>query len=176
MISLARRSPTTRGRVCAAAARHDAQRHLGQREARAAHRIGEVAGQHGFQPAGIGMAVDRGDHRHRQVQQRVAAAFEDRVLVLPRRRRQALARLQVGAGAEDAVARTGQHDAAHLARIVGQVRPQIEQIEPHPCVLRIAHFRAVQRHLQQVLADHVGQDCFVGVHLSVARVWGRGRH
>ena len=98
------------------------------------------------------------------------------MLVLPVLLRHALALLQVGAGAEDAIAGAGQHDAAHLAGIIDQPRPQIEQIEPHPRVLRIADFRAVQRHLQQVRADHFGQDGFVGVHLSVVPVWDTGRH
>jgi hypothetical protein len=176
MISLARRSPNhPRQGLRAAATRHDADRHLGQREARAAHGIGEVADQHCLQPAGIGVTIDHGDDRHRQLQQRIAAAFEDLVLVLPCRLRHAAALLQIAAGTKDTVAGAGQHDTARVSRIVDQPCPQVEQVEPHLRVLGVAHLGAVQRHPQQVVTDRFGQDGFVGWHLSAARAGAASR-
>jgi hypothetical protein len=110
------------------------RRDLGQREARMARGVGEVAGQHGLETAGIGVAVDRRDHRHRQVHQRPVLTLEEFMLAPPRVRRHAVAFLQVSARTERAFPCAGEHDAAHVFRILGQPRPQVEQVDgPSAC-------------------------------------------
>src|SRR5229473_592081 len=94
-----------RQQLRAAGARHDPQRHLGEREARLGYRIGEVAGERHLQPAGEGMAVDRRDHRQRAIEQAPILPLEDLVLRHPVGIAHAVALLEIAAGAEGALAR-----------------------------------------------------------------------
>src|SRR6266702_7666793 len=95
-----------------AAAWHDAERHLGERESRRFRGIGEIAKQHELEAARVRGAVDRGDHRDRAVAHRAEHALENPVLRAPLLLAERVALLQVGAGAEGLVARAGEHDAA----------------------------------------------------------------
>ena len=100
----------------AAAARHDAERHLGQRKARALGGVEEIAAARDLAAAAIGRAVDGADDRDRAVDQRPHHPLEDDVLARPRLVGHAAAFLQVAAGAERLVAGAGQDDAAQALR------------------------------------------------------------
>ena len=148
---MARRAPTARGSVLrAAGARHDAECHLGQREARVFGGVDEVAAQRDLHAAGIGGAVHRGDDRHRAGDDGANGALEDQVLVLPLLIRHAVALFQVAAGAERARAGAGEHDAALLVGRAADGVEQVEQIEAHLRVHRIGDLGTVQRDQQRV--------------------------
>jgi hypothetical protein len=136
----------------AGAAGHDAQAHFGQREARAGRGIDEVAGERDLEAAAEGVAVQRRDHRQREFHQRHEAALEQLVLCLPVGGRHAVALLEVGAGAEGALAGTGQDDAAQRAGLGRQARPQLEQVASHLAVERIQHLGTVEARHEHVLA------------------------
>jgi hypothetical protein len=90
----------TRQVLRARRARHDAERHLGQREARRRHRVDEVAGQRDLHAAGVGGTVDRGDDRNRTIHDGPDHLLDDGVLAAPDGIAHALALLEVGAGAK----------------------------------------------------------------------------
>src|SRR6185436_19608293 len=78
-------------------------------------------------------------------------ALEYLVLRLPLRLRHAVALFQVAAGAERALAGTGQHHAAQLARLGAQPCPQVELVAAHLRIERIEHLRTVEAHDEDVL-------------------------
>ena len=67
----------------AAAARHDAERDLGQREARGLGGVEEIATAGDLAAAAIGRTVDGADDRHRAVDQRPHHPLEDDMLARP---------------------------------------------------------------------------------------------
>src|SRR5579885_2870975 len=121
----------------AAGTGHDAERHLRQRKPRSLDRVGEVAGERHLEAARIGMAVERRDHGKRAIEQRPILPLEDLVLGHPLLLGHAVALLQIAAGAEGAVARSRQHDAAKIARFGDQACPEIEEVAAHLRIERI---------------------------------------
>ena len=107
------------------------------------------------------MSVDCGDDRDRQIHERPEHPLEEFVLARPLKLGHAIAFLQVAAGAEDLFAGSRQDNAADFARLCRQPIPQVEHIVPHLRIDRIAHGWTVQRHLEDMIADHVGGDGFV---------------
>ena len=128
----------------AAAARHDAERHLGQRKARGLRGVEEIASPRDFAAAAIGRAVDGADDRDRAVDQRPHHPLENDVLTGPRLVGHAAALLQIAAGAEGLVAGAGQDDAAQAFRIERDVLEAAHEIAPHLGVERVGGVRPVQ--------------------------------
>src|SRR3984893_14250283 len=64
-------------------ARHDAECHLGQREAGGLGGVDEIAAQRPFAAAGIGGAVDRADDWDRATDKSADHPLKEQVLVLP---------------------------------------------------------------------------------------------
>jgi hypothetical protein len=115
-----------------------------------------------LEAAAEGVAVDRGDDRQRQLHQRHEAALEELVLHLPRGLRHAVALLEIGAGAEGALAGAGEHHAAGFARLGRQPGPELVELAPHLRVEGVERLGAVQRDEQQMrLPDLEGQGLVV---------------
>ena len=117
----------------------------------------------GLMPGGAGTqnlpraAGERRDGRQRKLHQRHEAALEELVLRLPVGLRHAVALLEVRAGAERALARAREHDAARLARLGGKPRPELVQLAPHLRVERVQRLRAIQGDERYLIAGLDGK-------------------
>src|SRR5579872_1793502 len=146
----------------AAGARHDAEGHLREREARGLDGVGEVAGERHLEAACEGVAVERRDHGERTVEQRPVLALEDLVLRHPLLLGHAVALFQIAAGAECPAARSRQHDATEIAGLGDEAGPEIEEIAAHLGVESVRDLRPVERHQQHMRRRDCGPDRLVG--------------
>jgi hypothetical protein len=144
-----------RQRLCAAAARHDAERHLGQGETRGLGRIEEIATAGDLATAAIGRAVDGADDRDGTVDQRPHHALEDDVLARPCLVGHAAALLQVAAGAERLVAGASQNDAAQALGIERRVLEIAHEIASHLGVERVGDVRPIEPDDRHMLIDRL---------------------
>ncbi|MNZ84748.1 hypothetical protein D3C78_1035140 [compost metagenome] len=138
--------------------RRDA-RHLGfrQREGRALGGDAQVALQRQFQAAAQAVAIDRGDHRLPDLQ--VVEVDQAGVATLLRLRFQALqrtadetagrrhGRLEIGTGAERALAAAGKHDGAHLVIVLaaGKHPAQAQQVADGQGIERLRRVKGDDR-------------------------------
>jgi len=111
----------TRQALCAAASRQPSEAHLAEAELRVLGRDADVAGERLFEPAAVGVAIDRGDDRLRQLEHRsvggarvfAPGSFD-------------VVRLDIAAGAERAVAGAGED--CHAEITVGlELRPDFRE-------------------------------------------------
>ena len=113
----------------------------------------DVAAEHHLEPAADRMAVDARDHRHvERLAQRDAAEAarpSQRPVFEPAR---AAAALHVGAGREGALARAGQHDAAHVA-IALDLAPDLLQFALGRRIDGVEHLRPVDGDAGDVIRD-----------------------
>ena len=144
----------------AAAARHDAERHLGQREARALCGVEKIAAAGDLAAAAIGRAVDGADDRNRAVDQRPHHPLEDDVLARPCLVGHAAPFLQVAAGAERLVAGASQNDAAQALGIKRRVLEIAHEVAPHLGVERIGCVRPIEPDDRHMLVDGLDRKCF----------------
>jgi hypothetical protein len=116
------------------------------------------------------LSVRGADHRYGAIEQRPILALENLVLRLPFLPGHAVAFLEIAAGAEGAFAGAGQYDGAHIARRGNEPRPEIEQIAAHLRVERIADFRPIERHQQEMAVDRFrAQRAVVALHACAFR-------
>src|SRR5205085_9468793 len=128
----------------AAAARHDAERHLGKRKTCALGRVEEIAAARDLATAAVSRAVDGADDRDRTVDQRPHHALEDDVLARPCLVGHAAALLQVAAGAERLVAGAGENDAAQALWIKRRILEIAHEIASHLGVERVGGIRPIE--------------------------------
>jgi hypothetical protein len=117
------------------------------------------------------MAVDRSNHRDRQIDEGPVHPLEQLMLTHPLLAGHAIALFQVSPGTKNAVTRAGEDDAPHIPRIFGQSHPEVVQVAPHLGVQGIAHFRAIERDLQHMRLDHLGANGFVGGKRHKSGLW-----
>ena len=89
--------------------------------------------------------------------------LEDHVLRLPVGIAHALAFLEIGAGAEGALARAGQDDAPYVVR-VRKLAPQRQKLASHLRIERVRRLRPVERDAQHRGLDPFGKESLVLRH------------
>ncbi len=139
----------------AAAARHDAERDLGQRKTRALGRVEKIAAACDLAAAAIGGTVYRADDRDRAVDQRPHHPLEDDVLARPCLVGHAAPLLQVAAGAERLVACACENDAAQVLRIERRILEIAHEVASHPGVECVGCLRPIEPDDRHMLIDRL---------------------
>ena len=92
------------------------------------------------------MAIHRGDDRDLAIQHGPEGTLKNLMLMAPGGIRHALAFLEIAPRAKGAPAGRGQDDAADIAGLCDQRRPDRVQITPHLRVEGVGNLRAIEPH------------------------------